>query len=123
MRSPKTFLLKLFAIAVCTIPVAAVTLSYFPIWKSRGSGALLSGFTVFLLIICFSPISKAIKNYLKSPSVFNIWLILFMVFMIIKSIAYEMTVISFVGMISNLVGSIIFKLCDKEVKNEELSRL
>lgn len=116
--SSKILLAKLSAIIICTVPVTVVTLNYFPVWKNRGSGALLSGFTVFLLIICLYPTVKALRRYLKSPSVFTIWLLLFAIFMVVKSIAYEMCVISFVGMISNLIGSIIFKLCGRRVNYE-----
>ena len=120
MPAPKTFFVKLFALAVCALPPAAVTLGYFPIWKERGSGALISGFTVLILLIAFTPLTRAIKSYLKSPSAFGIWLLLFVGFMLIKSIAYEMSVISFVGMISNLFGAIIFKIARREVKDEKL---
>lgn len=109
-RSPKALIVKLFALAISTLPVAIATLSYFPVWKNRGIGALISGFTVFLLLICFYPFVKAIKRFFKSPSIFTIWLLLFILFSIVDSIAYEMTVISFVGMISNFLGSVIFKI-------------
>ena len=120
MPTHKTFFLKLFAIAVSTIPATVVTLGYFPVWKERSSGALISGFTVLLLLVAFTPVTRAIKSYLKSPSAFGIWLLLFVGFMLIKSIAYEMSVISVVGMISNLFGAIIFKIAGREVKNEKL---
>lgn len=109
-RSPKALILKLFALALSTLPVAIATLSYFPIWKSRGVSALLSGFTVFLLLICFYPLIKVIKRFFKSPSVFTIWLLLFILFSVVDSIAYEITVISFVGMISNFLGSVTFRI-------------
>ena len=116
--SAKIILAKIIAVIICTVPVTIVTLNYFPVWKNKGGGALLSGFTVFLLIICSYPVIKAIKRYLKSPSVFSVWLILFITFTIVKSIAYEMCVISFVGMISNFIGSLIFKMCERRLNNE-----
>lgn len=116
----RIFLARLSAIIICTVPVAIVTLNYFPVWKSRGNGALLSGFTVLLLVLCFYPTVKALKRYLRSPSVFTVWLLLFLAFMIVKSIAYEMCVISFVGMLSNLIGAIIFKACRRRMKNESV---
>lgn len=117
MSSPKSFFLKLIALLVCIVPTVIATLSYFPVWKSRSSGALLSGFTVLILLICFSPLLKAVKRFLISPSVFTVWLVLFVTLVLIRSIAYEMTVISFVGMISNLFGSLLFKL-SRRVQSE-----
>lgn len=111
--SSKAFMMRLVGLIICIVPVAIATLSYFPVWKTRGSGALLSGFTVFLLIICIYPIIKAIKRLLKSPSVFTVWLFLFIIFMLIDSIAYEMTVISFVGAVSNFIGAILLGLAKK----------
>ena len=50
------------------------------------------------------------------------WLIAFILFLSLSRIADEMTVISFVGLISNLIGSLIFKLARRygkeDVKNE-----
>ena len=108
-------MLKLLGLAICTVPVAMATLTYFPIWHTRGSGELMSGFCAFLLILCIYPIIKAIKHFLKSPSVFTVWLFLFITFMLLDSIAHEMTVISFVGAVSNLIGGIIFRISRKEV--------
>ena len=112
--TPKSLILKGIGLISCILPVTIATLGYFPVWKSRGAGELVSGFTVFLLIICVYPLIKAIKRLLRSPSVFTVWLLLFITFMLIDSIAHEMTVISFVGMISNLIGSVFFKLARKE---------
>ena len=114
--SAKNLLLRTFALAVCTLPAAIATLCYFPIWKSRSSGSLLSGFTVLLLLVCAYPTVKAIKRLFRTPSVFTVWLLLFLGFSLVKSIAYEMTVISFVGMISNMIGALLFKLSRCEVK-------
>ena len=112
--SSKKIFLRLLGFTICILPVAIATLSYFPAWRERGSGALLSGFTVFLLIICIYPIIKALKRLFKSPSVFMIWLFLFVIFMLIDSIAHEMTVISFVGAVSNFFGGILFNIAKKE---------
>ena len=114
-RSFKGIMLKCLGLAVCTIPVAAATLSYFPIWHTKGSGELVSGFCIFLLVLCIYPLIKAVKHFLKSPSVFTVWLLLFLLFMLLESIAHEMTVISFVGAVSNLIGGIIFRIARKEV--------
>ena len=120
-RSLKNSSLRIFALAVCTVPATVATLSCFPVWKTRSSGALLCGFTVLLLLVCAYPLVKAVKRFFNAPSVFTVWLLLFLGFMLVQSIAYEMTVISFVGMVSNLAGAFLFKLSRRGVNNEKLS--
>ena len=114
-HSFKGIMLNSLGLTVCIVPVAIATLSYFPIWQTRGTGELVSGFYVFLLILCIYPLIKAIKHFIKSPSVFSVWLLLFILFLLLENIAHEMTVISFVGALSNLIGGIIFRIARKEV--------
>ena len=119
--SLKRGIIRLVALAICTAPPIIATISFFPMWKSRGGGALLSGFTVLLLLASAYPLLKVLKRALRSPSVFTLWLIIFLVFALVRSIAHEMTVISFVGLTSNLIGACLFKLSDRGVKNEKSS--
>ena len=121
-RSTKSLLLKAAGLIVSIAPVSIVVLNYFPLWKNRSPKALLSGFAVLLLLICFYPLVKAIKKYFHSPSVFTVWMFLFIAFILVESIAYEMTVISFVGMVSNLIGAVLFKLAKRRDKNEKSSQ-
>ena len=117
----KRHLLRLTALAVCTVPPIVATVTFFPVWKNKGGGALLSGFTVLLLLVCAYPLFKALKRALRSPSVFTVWLLLFLLFSLIRRIADEMTVISFVGLTSNVIGACLFKLSYRGVKNEKPS--
>ena len=98
----------IIGLAVSIIPPAIAALSYFPLWKERGGGAMLSGVAVFLLLISAVPLIKTVKRILKSPASYTVWLILFILFALVSAIAAEMKVISFVGFISNLIGALIF---------------
>jgi Co/Zn/Cd efflux system component len=40
------------------------------------------------------------------------WFAVFIVFLTLSSIAQEMTVVAFVGFVSNLVGALIFRLAE-----------
>jgi Co/Zn/Cd efflux system component len=44
-----------------------------------------------------------------SPAAYVMWLIAFLLFFSLEKIAHEMTVISFVGFLSNLCGAVLFK--------------
>ena len=106
-------------IVISTLPVAICTLSYFPLWRERGAGALLSGFTLLLLFICFVPLCKAVRRLLASPAAHTLWFIAFALFFTLSRIADEMTVISFVGFVSNLLGAVAFKLSGVRIKKNE----
>ena len=110
--------IRILGVAVSVIPPLAATLAYFPLWKTLGGRELLSGISVLLLLVCLTPLFKYVSAYLKAPSAKTLWLIIFIAFFSLSRIADEMTVISFIGFISNLFGSFIFKLGEK--KNEKL---
>ncbi len=78
-----------------------------------GGEAVISGATVLLLAIAFVPVFNLIKKALKSPSAYTLWLISFILFFLLSRIANEMTVISFVGLVGNIVGAIFLKLGGK----------
>ena len=61
-----------------------------------------------LLALCIVPLYKMIRKGLMSFSSYMMWLILFVLFFSLSKIGDQMTVISFVGFISNLIGAICF---------------
>lgn len=103
--------------AVSIIPTAVAVLSYFPLWISEGGESVLSGFCALLLILTAVPLYRLIKRLLRSPSAWVMWLVTFLAFFFLSRIADEMTVISFVGVVSNVIGALIFRIgagrCDK----------
>ena len=98
---------------ICTLPVIAAVLCYFPLWKSRGGGAVVSGMALILLIPALLPLLRFIREKLRSPSARTLWLVCFILFLGLSAIAEEMVVISFVGFVSNLVGSIFFAIAKR----------
>lgn len=109
----KIILIKSVALFICIVPALIATLSYFPIWVNKGGACVISGLALCLITISLIPFYKQIGGLLKSPSAYVIWLILFIIFFLLSRIAEEMTVISFIGFISNLVGAMLFKLAAK----------
>ena len=94
------------------LPLAA-TLSFFPVWRERGGTAVLAGGTVLLIALCALPLWRGIKAFLRSPSVFGLWLFSFLGCILIESIIAEMRVICFFGFVGNLIGSFLFLLSRK----------
>ena len=112
MMKPKRIFLTLTALAVSVLPPLMAALSYFPLWKERGATALLSGWSLLLVIIAASPIFRFIRERLRSPSAWCVWLALFILFSVLSAIASEMKVICLIGFISNLFGAYLFKLSE-----------
>lgn len=91
------------------VPLAA-TLSQFPVWVDRSAGATVSGLCLVLMLICCIPFFRQIKEYMKSPSAPVIWAVLFVLFLILESIATEIKVICFFGMLANMLGAALYKI-------------
>ena len=81
-------------------PLAA-TLSCFPLWRTRGAQAVLAGGTLLLLALCALPLWKSLRAYLRSPSVWVLWLLLLLFFLLVQSIATEMSMICLFGLFGN----------------------
>ena len=108
----KKTVFNLAGLTLSTVPVAICILLYFPVWRERGIVATLSGFTLLLLALAAVPLINIIKRALKSPSAPIMWLGVFIVFLTLSSIADEMTVVAFVGFVSNLIGTVFFRLAE-----------
>lgn len=106
-------LLRATGLAFCTAPVVAATLLYFPLWKEKGSATVLSGFALLLIILSLVPFFNTLKRLLRSPAAHTMWFILFVIFFLLSKIASEMTVISFVGFLGNLIGALFFSAAKK----------
>ncbi len=119
--SIRALLLRILGMALCCVPVAVCILLYFPLWRNAGAGAFLSGFTVLLLSLSVLPFYKSIKRFLESAAVYTLWLVAFVLFFCLARIADEMTVISFVGFIGNLLGAFCFKLAERGVRSKEIN--
>jgi len=92
------------------LPPLITTLLYFPIWQKQGGACALSGFVLLLILLALIPLFNLIKSYLASPAAYTLWLLVFIVFFLLSNIAYEMTVISFVGFVGNVIGAVLLRL-------------
>lgn len=117
----KRLLFNALGLAISIIPVTVAIFSYFPIWVRREDASILSGISLILIAVALVPLYKHIKSALKSPSAPLMWFFSFVLFLLLSRIADEMTVISFVGFVTNLIGSVCFKRARKyseEIRNE-----
>lgn len=105
--------LHIIGLIFCVVPPAVCTLCYFPLWKEAGGEAVIAGGCALLLVLSAIPLMRVIRSRLKSPASYTLWLLAFLLFFGAAQIAQEMTVISFVGFVGNLIGALLFKLGGK----------
>ena len=105
--------LHIVGLIFCVVPPAVCTLCYFPLWKEAGGEAVIAGGCALLLVLSAIPLMRVIRGRLKSPASYTLWLLAFLLFFGAAQIAEEMTVISFVGFVGNLIGALLFKLGGK----------
>ena len=112
-RLIKRLALRALGLAVSVIPPTVAVLLYFPVWAAEGGELVITGTTALLLVVAALPIYNLLRLKLRSPAIWSLWLVAFVTFLLLSRIADEMTVICFVGFISNLIGSVIFKLAGR----------
>lgn len=100
--------LHIIGLLLCILPPALATASYFPLWINRGAESTIAGGGVLILVLCAAPLWKAVLRLLRSPSSHVMWLLLFGLFLFLSRIAEQMVVISFFGLVGNLLGAICF---------------
>lgn len=107
-------LFNFLGLSISVIPVTVSIFSYFPLWIAREDASVLSGIALILSALAAIPLYKYVRHMLRSASVPFMWFCIFLVFFLLSRIADEMTVISLVGFITNLTGSLFFKLAKKQ---------
>jgi hypothetical protein len=111
--------LKAIALAIDILAPLIATLTQFPIWINKSSEATVSGVVILLAFFSCIPLLKHIKAFLKSPSIPIIWLVMFVMLTLLNSIIDQMIVVCFIGVISNTIGTIIYKIGEKYSPRKE----
>jgi hypothetical protein len=106
----RKLVIRIIALLLCVVPPAVTVLLNFPVWIDRSHAATISGTVLVLLVLCCIPFYKAILAYIKSAAAPVLWLLLFAFCYLFGAIVDELTIVAFVGMISNLLGALLFKL-------------
>ena len=116
-------ILKLSALGIDVGAPLIATLTQFPAWTERSSGATVSGLFVVFALISAIPLLNQFKDVLKTPSIPIVWTIACAALFWLRSIVDEMILICFVGAISNAVGAVMYKagegLMRKDEKNDQ----
>lgn len=115
----KSTLFKGGAIALDVGAPLIATFAQFPVWVERSAEATVSGMFLLFAILCSIPLFKSFKTLLKSPSSPVIWGLMLALLISLRSIVDEMIVVSFVGLVSNLVGLGLYKYGERLDKKQK----
>lgn len=109
-------LLRFIAIAICVLPPFLVTLKYSLTWIVQGEGVegifnvALPGVVVVAAVFCAIPLYKYISRIIKSPSMWFIWTVMWVLSELLARVIDEVRVIAFVGAVCNIIGFILWHL-------------
>lgn len=112
----KRMVFQVLGVLFSIVPPIVATLLYFPLWIDRGASQTMSGLCALLLILCFIPLFRFLKGKLTTPSLPLMWGVLFLLVRALGAIIEQVCVISFVGFVSNLIGSLFFRLSKRGEK-------
>jgi hypothetical protein len=114
----KRKILRSLALCIDVGAPLTATLTQFPLWIERSAGATVSGLVILFALLSAIPLMRYYKKLLKSPSAPLMWAFLFGFLSALHAIIEEMLIISFVGLVANVVGWGLFKIAGNE-KNSE----
>lgn len=100
---------KIIGLCLAVLPPAVTALCYFPLWFSA-RGSAFSVLSILLLTLCLLPLRRVIRDCLKSPSAWQIWLALWIGLTLFARIINGLRVVACVGSLSGLVGEVFFFL-------------
>ena len=110
----KRVILTALGYLFCLAPPILAILERFPILSREGSGPLLSGLALLLLLIAMIPLKRGLTallhRFLKSPSAFTVWGVIWIIFEIFGRIAATIADIALIATLSSLIGAVFFRL-------------
>lgn len=108
----KGSIIRVFATLLSVGAPLGATLSVFPLWVAKSSEATVSGIAVLFCGLSMIPFLKQIKEYMKSPSAWVVWGIIFAGCFALRAIIDQMIFISAIGLASNVAGTGLYKVGD-----------
>ena len=98
----------------CLLPPVLAILERFPILARKGSGPMLSGLALLLLLVAVIPLKRGIttlfQKFLRSPSAFTVWGVIWIFFEVFGRIAGTIADIALIATLSSLIGAVFFRL-------------
>lgn len=115
-------IIKGVAVGIDVLGPLIATLAQFPMWVEKSAEATVSGLFLVFAFASAIPFLKQIKAFIKSPSVWILWCVLFVLFVALQNIIHEMVIVCFVGMVTNIIGAGVYKLGSIIGEREDASK-
>ncbi|MBP3437233.1 MAG: hypothetical protein J6K61_04945 [Clostridia bacterium] len=103
---------RIAGFALCTLPAVISSLEHFPLWLSDRASTL-SIFGLLVLLLAVLPFWKAIKHWLKSPSAWMLWFLLWLFLSLFRQIIDGLIAVSFVAFPFSMLGALCFYLAKR----------
>lgn len=119
-KNVKSLVYNILGYVLCIVPATICTLTQFPLWM-QDRNSCLSLLSLGVLGLCVLPLWRMIKEGLKSPSAWKLWLILFLTFTVVEHIIIGLRIIALVAFPTSALGAVLFRLAkrEKDKKQEE----
>lgn len=102
----------------CLLPPILAILERFPLFAREGSAPVLSGLALLLLLVAAIPLKRGmtalLHKFLRSPSAFTVWGVIWIFFEVFGRIAEAIADIALVATLSSLIGAVFFRLAKGE---------
>ncbi len=110
-------LLKGIGYFLSVVPASVTAMAYFPLWMGERKSAV-SVLSVLLLFLCLLPLWRGVKSILKSPSLWQMWLILYVLLTTLEGILSGVRMVSMVAFPTGLLATVFFKWAKKVEMND-----
>ena len=107
--------LRIAGYVLCIVPALVSSLEHFPIWLSDRAQAL-SLFGVLVLLLAVLPLWKTVKQVLKSPSAWMVWVLLWLFLSLFRNIIDGLIAVALVAFPSSMLGALCFYLARRQAK-------
>ena len=118
MTKTKRKLLKAMGYALCVVPASLSALEHFPLWLSETKSSL-SLLVVLLLAICLWPFKRGVQKVWKNPSIWMLWLCLYIGLKLTVPLAQGLLAVAGVALPFSLLGAVCFRLSRIGIKECE----
>ena len=117
-QKTKARILYISALALCILPPSLLSLHYFPLWITDRD-ASISLFSVFILCLCLLPFRRAIVAALRSPSAWQMWLILYLCLTLLDGISESLRPLSLFSCLCSIPAAVLFRLARRTARRAE----
>ena len=118
MTTAKRRLLKAIGYALCVVPATLSALEHFPLWISE-TKTCLSLLGVLLLALCLWPFKRGLQKVWKNPSVWMLWLCLYVFLKLTIPLAQGLFAVAGVALPFSLLGAVCFRLSHMGIRERE----